>query len=140
MDTVKPEIIRVLIDDENLRRDLISQRGLPFSHQRFVGTDDAHGGVSVADQFAIQFAAPLASAIIGHAVDAGTVAEARRQARVAGHQIDAYVISVSAAKSAYDAFDNGPRPALDQQDGRDVRLAAGEEISHWFDYMSDFRT
>src|SRR5580693_1881346 len=107
MGAIKPKIIGVLIDDENLGWDLISQRGFPPGHQWLSGAYDTHGGIAVADQFAIEFAAVFPSPVIGHAIDARALAEARGKGCITGNQIDLHTLAVTAAKDLDHPFHDG---------------------------------
>ena len=88
MAAVEPEIVAVLIQQEEFARQARRQHPLPFGHDRFSRADDANHGVFIGCQFGIESLARGRIGIIRHPVDRAPLrAELQRRARVTGHQI-----------------------------------------------------
>src|SRR5689334_24249777 len=67
--TIQPEVIAILIEDENLGGQAKRQHPLPFCHDGLGGAYDAQNAIAVAGEFAVKARTALAATIIGDAVD-----------------------------------------------------------------------
>src|SRR5947209_7508624 len=105
MAAVEPEIIAVLVDEENLGGDTERQRPFPFEHDGLAGADDAHESVAIGGELAVEPAASVAAAIVGGAVDAGVGGKALGQTGVAGDEVDGDIVAPGIAEAVDDAFE-----------------------------------
>src|SRR4051812_12581082 len=112
MPTVEPEIIPVLVDQENLSRKPRRDGPLPFHQDRLTRADHSHQAVSILRQFPVQLAAPFTPAIIRRPINARILRKTLREPRITGDQIDSHVLSPCLPKPRAYPFEQTSRSAF----------------------------
>src|SRR5205823_3791133 len=114
MRAIEPEVIAILVYDENLRAQAQSQRPFPFGHDRLARADDAHVGIAVGVKLAVELPPSVATAIGAGAVDARLLLiESLRDARVAGHEVNGDSLAPTFAQLGNELFEQAPGTAFD---------------------------
>ena len=115
------------IDDEKFRGQAGCQHPLPFRHDGFVRTEDAHHGILARSQFLVEASARGGADVILHAIDAA--AETERGVLMSRDQVEFHGVTIDSVELGDQAIEHGARSALDQEHARKRRNGAGENVA-----------
>ena len=129
MAAIQPEVVAILIQDENFTGQPGGQHPFPFGHDGFSRADDSNHGVVIGCQQTIQLFARATVGIIGNAIDASSVRpEMLRQASVAGDQVGLH-IRMNIVQAAKQILEKIAPPAFNQQYAGEGRNASAEKVA-----------
>ena len=108
---IEPEIVAVLVQDENLRRQFRREDPFPFGHDRLSGTDDSGDRVLLGGEFGVKALAGCGALIIRNAKYFAV--KSLRDSGIAGDQIDREIIAVRFVETGDKIIEKTPGSAFD---------------------------